>query len=39
MKTKTTQNEARDKIIKTACELFYRQGYLATGINQITGGI
>lgn len=26
---------ARDRIIETALRLFYRQGYLATGINQI----
>ena len=36
MEAKPTRNEARDKIISTACDLFYRQGYLATGINQIT---
>ncbi len=36
MEAKTTRNGARDKIISTACDLFYRQGYLATGINQIT---
>ncbi len=35
MKSEASRNEARDKIIKTACELFYRQGYLATGINQV----
>lgn len=29
------QSEARQRIIKTAMDLFYRQGYLATGINQI----
>ncbi len=36
MEAKPTRNEARDKIVSTACDLFYRQGYLATGINQIT---
>jgi len=30
-----TQSEARQRIINTALELFYRQGYLATGINQV----
>ena len=29
------ENSARDRIIETALDLFYRQGYLATGINQI----
>lgn len=33
----TRKNEitARDRIIQTALDLFYKQGYLATGINQI----
>lgn len=26
---------AKERILNTACELFYQQGYLATGINQI----
>ncbi|MEN8136657.1 MAG: TetR/AcrR family transcriptional regulator [Thermodesulfobacteriota bacterium] len=30
-----TENTARDRIIETALDLFYKQGYLATGINQI----
>ena len=29
------KNNARDRIIETALDLFYRQGYLSTGINQI----
>ena len=29
------ETNARDRIIETALDLFYRQGYLATGINQI----
>ncbi|MFH2122095.1 MAG: TetR/AcrR family transcriptional regulator [Pseudomonadota bacterium] len=29
------ENTARDRIIETALNLFYKQGYLATGINQI----
>lgn len=29
------QSEAKQRIIKTALDLFYRQGYLATGINQV----
>ncbi len=29
------QSEARQRIITTALDLFYRQGYLATGINQV----
>ena len=28
-------SEARQRIITTALDLFYRQGYLATGINQV----
>jgi AcrR family transcriptional regulator len=37
MNTTTTTPKAstRDRIIATACDLFYRQGYRATGINQI----
>ncbi len=35
MKRDASQSEARQRIIKTALELFYRQGYLATGINQV----
>ena len=27
----------RDRILRTAMDLFYRQGYTATGINQIIG--
>lgn len=30
-----SQSEARQRIITTALDLFYRQGYLATGINQV----
>lgn len=29
------KSEAREKILSTASDLFYRQGYQATGINQI----
>lgn len=32
---KKNENNARDRIIETALDLFYKQGYLATGINQI----
>jgi len=35
MKKGTTKSEARQRIITTALDLFYRQGYLATGINQV----
>jgi AcrR family transcriptional regulator len=35
MKRDISTSEARQRIINTALELFYRQGYLATGINQI----
>lgn len=35
MSTKRTHSDARDRIIQTALDLFYTQGYLATGINQI----
>jgi AcrR family transcriptional regulator len=30
-----SHSEARQRIITTALDLFYRQGYLATGINQV----
>jgi AcrR family transcriptional regulator len=33
--TTTPKTSTRDRIIATACDLFYRQGYRATGINQI----
>src|SRR5438045_2759660 len=36
MKTlEKTESEARQRILKTAQDLFYRQGYRATGINEI----
>ncbi|MFH1156066.1 MAG: TetR/AcrR family transcriptional regulator [Pseudomonadota bacterium] len=35
MSTKKIESDARDRIIETALNLFYTQGYLATGINQI----
>jgi AcrR family transcriptional regulator len=35
MKRDASQSEARQRIINTALDLFYRQGYLATGINQV----
>lgn len=35
MKTAKLPKSAREKILETATDLFYRQGYLATGINQI----
>lgn len=35
MKKNPTESEARQRIIDTALDLFYRQGYLATGINQV----
>jgi len=35
MKKDEMQSEARQRIVNTALDLFYRQGYLATGINQI----
>ncbi len=35
MLTKNIESNARDRIIETALNLFYAQGYLATGINQI----
>ncbi|WP_269539539.1 TetR/AcrR family transcriptional regulator [Cerasicoccus fimbriatus] len=33
--TTTTQSSPRERILNTAIDLFYRQGYQATGINQI----
>ena len=35
MKKIGIESEARQRIIATALDLFYRQGYLATGINQV----
>jgi AcrR family transcriptional regulator len=35
MKKRGTETEARRRIVNTALDLFYRQGYLATGINQV----
>lgn len=35
MKQDPSQSEARQRIVDTALDLFYRQGYLATGINQV----
>jgi AcrR family transcriptional regulator len=35
MKQDPAQSEARQRIVETALDLFYRQGYLATGINQV----
>ena len=35
MKRDINQSEARQRIITTSLDLFYRQGYLATGINQV----
>lgn len=35
MKQGSEQSEAKQRIIKTALALFYKQGYLATGINQV----
>jgi AcrR family transcriptional regulator len=35
MTIKKIESNARDRIIETALNLFYNQGYLATGINQI----
>lgn len=31
----TTKESVRDRVVETACELLYRQGFRATGINQI----
>lgn len=35
MKTNLNQTNARDRILKTAAELFYHKGYRATGINEV----
>jgi AcrR family transcriptional regulator len=35
MKKAATESAARQRIVQTALDLFYRQGYLATGINQV----
>lgn len=35
MKKDELQSEAKQRIVNTALDLFYRQGYLATGINQV----
>lgn len=35
MKTARSTTPVRERILETACDLFYRQGYRATGINQI----
>ena len=35
MKKNPQESAARQRIIDTALDLFYRQGYLATGINQV----
>jgi len=35
MKKNPSESEARQRIINTALDLFYRQGYQATGINQV----
>jgi len=35
MKTVNKTSSPKERIIETALDLFYRQGYLATGINQI----
>lgn len=35
MGAKDKQKSARDRILETAADLFYRQGYQATGINEI----
>ncbi len=35
MKKEKNESEARRRIIATAVDLFYRQGYRATGINQV----
>jgi AcrR family transcriptional regulator len=37
MATKAQQSNARDRILATAAELFYRNGYRATGINEVIG--
>jgi AcrR family transcriptional regulator len=35
MKKAASTSDARQRIVTTALDLFYRQGYLATGINQV----
>lgn len=35
MKKAAAESAARQRIVQTALDLFYRQGYLATGINQV----
>jgi Transcriptional regulator len=35
VKSEKTESEARQRILKTATDLFYRNGYRATGINEI----
>jgi AcrR family transcriptional regulator len=35
MKKEAAKGGARERIVQSALELFYRQGYLATGINQV----
>jgi AcrR family transcriptional regulator len=35
MKTANSESEARQRILSTACDLFYRNGYRATGVNEI----
>lgn len=34
-KAKSTDSEARERILETAKKLFYEQGYISTGINQV----
>jgi AcrR family transcriptional regulator len=35
MKEPSTTRPVRERVMETACDLFYRQGYHATGINQL----
>jgi AcrR family transcriptional regulator len=35
MKKEAAESAARQRIVQTALDLFYHQGYLATGINQV----
>ncbi len=35
MKTKETRTDPRDRILEVASDLFYQQGYRATGINEV----
>lgn len=35
METTQKKPSVRQRIVDTACELFYRQGYRATGVNQV----